>query len=101
MELALLSSDERVKALARRWDSLSRSDRRYVSLDDLCAACDIQPEELFGAVVAATFANGYDTDPLITAVFQYLKNFEAMIREARKEGGSRKRERLLVQAGIL
>ena len=72
-----------------------------MSLDDLCAACDIPSEELFGAVAKTAFANGYDLSSMIAGVFRYLEVVELTIKGARKEGGSRKRERLLVQAGLI
>ena len=102
IELARLSTDEKVQTLVRRWGSISRSDRRYVSLDDLCEACDVAPEHLLRAVAEAAYVRDWEAGVLLVgAVFDYLRVLEAAARAARTEGGSRKRERLLVQAGII
>src|SRR5215204_3639572 len=65
MRLARLSTDERVRGLVSRWDSLSRSDRRYISLEDLCEASGVEAADLYGAVVAASYARGLDFSPLL------------------------------------
>src|ERR671913_1250590 len=72
MNLARLSSEPLVKGIVSRRDSLSQSDRRYVSLEDLCEACGIEPATLFGAVVSAGYTEGYDISPLLCACFGYL-----------------------------
>jgi hypothetical protein len=50
MEVASRSEDEGARKAASLWQGLSKSDRRYIGLNDLCAAAGIQPEELVGAV---------------------------------------------------
>lgn len=102
IELARHSTDEKVQAVIRRWDSLSRSDRRYISLDDLCEACEVAPEQLLGEVVTVTYVADWQAGVLlVSAVFDYLCIVGVAARAARQEGGSRKRERILVQAGII
>src|ERR1700750_440743 len=58
INLARLSTDESVTALVRLWDRLSKSDQRYIALDNLCEACGIAAGQFYGAVVAAAYANG-------------------------------------------
>jgi hypothetical protein len=95
IDLCRLSSDGRVQALVRRWDNLSSSDRRYISMDDLAEASGLQPEELFGAVVSAAFAAGLDVEPLLTACFGYLQLIARITQEGLKPRGAGARLRVL------
>jgi hypothetical protein len=95
MRLARLSSDPLIRGLVSRWDSLSRSDKRYVSLEDLCEAFGLDAAELFGAVVAACHANGFDTARLVWLCDAHLSVVEAIIKGGLKADGNGKRERLL------
>jgi len=95
MNLARLSTDERIRRLVSAWDGASRSDRRYLSIEGLAEACDIDPADLFGAVAAACYENGLDFSPLLRACYGYLEAVEATVRGALREGGSRERERMM------
>lgn len=95
MNLARLSTDERVRGLVVIWDGASRSDQRYLSLEDLCEACGVEPADLFGAVVAACYECGVDISSLLRACCGYLASIEATITGALREGGNHKRERIM------
>lgn len=97
LKLARLSTDESVMALVRLWDRLSKSDQRYISLDNLCEARGIAPEQFYGAVVAAAYANGLDVSVLVVATFDYLKILEGCIEGAFKAAGSKNREKLIIR----
>lgn len=97
MKLARLSTDDDIVALVGRWNRLSNSDQRYVSLDALCEACGIAPEQFFGAVVAAAHANGLDVSGLFVVIFDYLKILEKCIAGALKQAGSKNREKLIAR----
>lgn len=97
LKLARLSTDESVVALVRLWDRLSKSDQRYVALDNLCEACGVAPEQFYGAVVAAAYANGLDVSVLVVATFDYLKILETCIEGAFKAAGSKNREKLITR----
>jgi hypothetical protein len=97
MKLARLSTDKRIGALVSLWERLSKSDQRYVSLDNLCEACGIAPEKVFGAVIAAAHASGLDASGLFVAAFDHLKILENCIEGALKEAGSNDRKKLLAQ----
>jgi hypothetical protein len=51
MELARLSDDVDVKKIIAIWDKLSKSDKRYVSLDDLCKAAGVNEHVLLSAII--------------------------------------------------
>jgi hypothetical protein len=101
MELARLSRDERIRGLVSRWNCLSRSDRRYISLEDLCEAYGVEPAELYGAVVAACYAAGRDTTPLLKACYAFQEVVRATVRGALKERGAREREKIFKRMGLL
>ena len=101
MNLARLSSDKRVQRLVAVWNGASRSDRRYLSIEDLAEACEIGPAELFGAVVAGGHAIGFDTARLMWLCYVHLRMVEATVRGALREEGSDKRQRILRLAGLL
>lgn len=63
-------SDERLLPLVEKWDSLSRSDKRYVNLDDLCEAVGIRPGMVLGTAAEAAFDYNTDVSKLMAAVAQ-------------------------------
>jgi hypothetical protein len=101
MNLARLSRDEKVGGIVSRWDGLSRSDRRYISLEDLCDACAVEPAELVGAIAAGCYEGGLDVRPLVAASFNYLLAVGALIRGGLTPEGDDKRKRLLRRIGFL
>jgi hypothetical protein len=101
MRLARLSPDERVQRLVSVWDGASRSDRRYLSVGSLAAACGVEAAELFGAVVAAGYAGGYDVSTLLRACYRYQEVVRATARGALRESGSRERARIISRIGLL
>jgi hypothetical protein len=70
MEYARIASqsDERLMPLVEKWDSLSKSDKRYVNLDDLCEAVGIRLGMVVGAVADAAFEYNADVSKLMAAV---------------------------------
>lgn len=95
MDLASRSTDLGARKATSLWHGLSKSDRRYVGLDDLCAAAEIRPDELVGAVVAVGFREGIDVSPLLSAPAEQQQLLEAAFERAESEEGWRERKRLL------
>lgn len=100
MDLAGRSTDEGARRAASLWHGLSKSDRRYVVLDDLCAAAGIEPDELIGAVVAVGFREGFDVSPLLSAPAEQLRLLEAAFERAMREEGWPERKRLLTHLDV-
>lgn len=69
MGIARHVKSERIQEVVRRWDALSRTDRRYISLDTLCEAVGVPPGEFLRAVISAAFEQNYDLSRLIAAIF--------------------------------
>ncbi len=69
MEIARHVKSERIQEVVRRWDALSRTDRRYISLDTLCEAVGVPAGEFLRAVISAAFEQNYDLSRLIAAIF--------------------------------
>jgi len=60
MKLAAESENPVAKRASSRWQSISRSDQRYVSLEELCVVSAASPVELFGEVIKVAFGAGTD-----------------------------------------
>jgi hypothetical protein len=89
MELARLSSDEGVRRVVSLWDGLSTSDRRYVSLDDLCEAGGVRDDLLFGMVVGAVAVHGlYEEEAkrLRAAPEEHVRVVEEFMRRGQCDG---------------
>ncbi len=69
MGIARHVKSERIQEVVRRWEALSRADRRYISLDTLCEAVGVPPGEFLRAVISAAFEQNYDLSSLIAAIF--------------------------------
>jgi hypothetical protein len=100
MEFASLCEHERIQAVVNHWDTLSHYDRRRVSLESLCEACEIPPHESLGAVVSAAFKFCYDVSSLIAAV-AHPKVVEASIERALRPDGVEDRRMQLLHSGFL
>ncbi len=100
LEYARMCEENRIKALVHRWDNLSDSDRRRVSLEELCEACGVQPCELVGAVAAAAFKFNADVSTLIAAI-AHPKVVEASIDRALEAEGIDDRRMLFAHAGFI
>jgi hypothetical protein len=100
MEYARLCTEERIKALVHRWESLSPSDQRRVSLEELCVACEVDPPELVGAVAAAAFRFNSDVSTLIAAV-AHPKVVEASIDRALQPDGIHDRKMLFQHSAFV
>jgi hypothetical protein len=102
IEYARLSHDEKIQALVARWDRLSPSDRRALSISDLCAATGLRFSKLLGAVTAQAFDQNTDVSSLIAAVNQ-PRVVKAAVRSALCLGpaGVRDRHMLLSHSNFL
>ncbi len=54
--------------LVELWNLLSRDDRRRVSLEEVCRAADIAPDELLGAVLRWCFKQNLDISKLLREI---------------------------------
>jgi hypothetical protein len=102
IEFARPSEDEGVRGLVQRWDRLSPSDRRAVSICDLCAAASVHFSKLLGEVTAQAFDSGMNVSGLLAAVIQ-PQVVKAMVKSALRLGppGVKDRQKLLAHSGFL
>jgi hypothetical protein len=70
IEYARLSDDDGVQAMVEKWDACSPSDRRALSISDVCAAVGLPFSKLLGEVTAAAFEHNTDVSKLVAAVNQ-------------------------------
>jgi hypothetical protein len=102
IEYARLSDDDGVLGLVQRWDRLSPSDRRALSISDLCAAASVRFSKLLGEVTAQAFDLNTDVSGLIAAVTQ-PQVVKATVQSALRLGpeGVRDRQMLLAHSNFL
>jgi hypothetical protein len=102
LEYARLSHDREIATLVERWDGLSSSDRRALSIPDLCTATGVPFSKLLGEVTAQAFEHNSDVSRLIAAVNQ-PRVVGAAVRSAIRVGtaGVRDRQMLLAHSGFL
>lgn len=96
MQLAQLSEDEEVLKIVDRWNRLSKSDRRYVSLDNLLEGTGIRDIEFLAEVSTSAYFNGYYEigKRLFFIHKEHMGVFRRIISRAEREDGYREREKL-------
>jgi hypothetical protein len=70
LEYARGSDHTGVQSLIEKFDQLSRSDRRALTLTDLCVACDLKFYTLLGEVASQAYKYNADVSSLLAAVWQ-------------------------------
>jgi hypothetical protein len=70
LEYARTSEHPGVRALIQKWDGLSRSDRRALTITDLCAASEMKFSTLLAEVTGQAFEHNSDVSKLLAAVSQ-------------------------------
>ena len=85
--------------LIEKWDSISKSDRRYICIDDLVSALDLSPGRVLGAVVETAFNDNLDVSRLIASVW-HPQVVEASIEKALTPEGEADRRMLFQHSGF-
>jgi hypothetical protein len=103
MELAKLSEDEKIQKIVEKWNKLSKSDHRYVNLDDLIEGTEVTSSYLLDEVGTAAYLNGYQEIGLeIITVFQeHIRIIEESMKRANTEEGFRDRRKLARHMGLI
>ena len=86
--------------LVEKWDSISKSDRRYTNLDDLVTSLDLSPGRVLGAVVETAFNDNLDVSRLIASV-RHPEVVEASIERALTPEGEADRRMLFQHSGFV
>ncbi len=99
---ARLVDDERYRKLVWAFDTATDRDKDYVSLEDLCQAAEIPPDEFLGTVISSMYKRNIDIGKL-TAMASHVKVVEATIQSATIPGpmGMPDRKMLLDHVGFL
>ena len=70
--LASVSRDDRVRAVADRWTSLSRKSKQTVEFEQLCRVVGIDGGQFFGAITATAFELGMDVSGFIGGLESWI-----------------------------
>lgn len=102
MELAKLSNNDEVKRLVYIWNKLSKSDRRYVSLDDLCKAAGVDSNVLLlKAVSVDNLLECSISMRIIDLIMSQSVIVQTNIKKALKPNGYKERVKVLKAMGLL
>jgi hypothetical protein len=96
MQLAQLSEKEKILKIAERWNRLSKSDRRYVSLDDLLFDSGVRDVEFLADVSNSAYFNGYYeiARRLFFIQKEQMGVFRRIMKQAEREEGYKEREKI-------
>ncbi len=96
IELASLSNNEDIKEIVNRWNRLSKSDRRYISLNNLIDGTGITEVSLVAEVSMCAFENDlYEIVVLIAnAPMEQYRILEKCLEGISKEEGFKERHRM-------
>lgn len=97
---ARLVSDPRFQKIVWGWDEATERDKEVLTLEQLCEAAEITPDEFLGAVLTALWKRSVDIGKL-TAIAAHPRVVEATIEAAQSQWGSNDRRMLLDHAGFL
>jgi hypothetical protein len=89
---------KKFQMFVHKWDEATMTERRYISLEDLCAAGDIPLSEIFGEVAKVAFQQAVDVSAYIAAV-ELPNVVAASVRHAKKNSFF-DRQMLMQGAGV-
>ena len=69
IQLAMQNGSEPATRFWELFCELEESDRKKASLDDVCYACGVQPEDLMAATVSSAMQFGRDVGNMVAAAF--------------------------------
>ena len=96
MQLAQLSDDEKILKVVERWNRLSKSDKRYVSLDDLLFDSGVRDSEFLADVSGSAYFNGYYEIAMRLVFIQkeQMRVLRRNIKRAKRGDGYKEREKI-------
>ena len=96
MKLAQLSEEGKILKIVERWNRLSKSDRRYVSLDDLLKGTKIRDTEFLANISGSAYFNGLYEIAMRLSFIQkeQMEVFRRTMKRAEREDGYKEREKL-------
>lgn len=95
-----VKDDPKIEQFVHKYDSLSVTDRRRMTLDDICEAVEVNPGDVLKAVVGIAYEVNTDVSNLVASVM-HPKVVKASVKYALKEGGHRDREMLHTHANFI
>ncbi|HKM83869.1 MAG TPA: hypothetical protein VJY15_23300 [Candidatus Acidoferrum sp.] len=92
--------EEDAQAFIRKYDSLSASDRKHLTIEDICVAAQVRTLDLLGSATKALVLESQTASSIIAAT-SHQKVVKHTVRMALQDGGHRDREMIHLATGFL